>query len=95
MSRKQMTEEQMNAALGMSAEELDAYAEQFESGTWDASRLGKVTMGRPSLADEEVRPVTIRLPVSRIAAVDRLAASNGRTRSAEIRSVLDAWVAAS
>lgn len=95
MAKKKMTREEMNAALGMTEEELDAYCEQFENGTWDASHLGKVVMGRPSIANEEVRPITVRLPISQIAAIDKLAASNDTTRSAEVRAAVGAWVAAS
>lgn len=94
MARKKMSRVEMNAILDMTEEELDARAGEYESDTWDASRLGKVVMGRPSIADEEVRPITVRLPISKIAAIDRMAARNETTRSAEIRSAVDAWVAA-
>lgn len=95
MARRKMTREEMNAALGMTEEELDARAEEYENDTWDASHLGKVIMGRPSIADEEVRPITVRLPISQIAAIDKLAALNETTRSAEVRAAVGAWVAAS
>jgi predicted transcriptional regulator len=45
--------------------------------------------GRPSIADEEVKPVTFRLPVSKIAALDRLAASHDETRSEFLRDAVD------
>ena len=51
-------------------------------------------MGRPRLADEEVRPMTIRLPLSQIEAIDRLASARATTRSAEVRAAIAAWVAA-
>lgn len=95
MARTSMTREEMNAALGMSDEELDAHANEYENDAWDSSHLGKVIMGRPSIANEEVRPITVRLPVSQIAAIDKLAASKDTTRSAEVRAAVSAWVAAS
>lgn len=81
MARKKKTRKDINAILDMTEEELDVRAEEYESDAWDASRLGKVVMGRPSIADEEVRPVTVRLPISKIAAIDRMAARNETTRS--------------
>ena len=90
-----MDREELNRLLGVTEEELDRRAEEYENDTWDASHLGKVIMGRPSIANEEVRPVTIRLPISQIAAIDKLAESKETTRSAEIRSAVGAWVAAS
>ena len=90
-----MNREQMNAILGMTEEEMDRRAQEYEDDTWDSSHLGKVIMGRPSIANEEVRPVTIRLPLSQIVAIDNLAKANGTTRSAEIRSAVATLVAAS
>ena len=92
MDRNEITREEINAALGMTEAELDARAAEYESDEWDSSQLGKVVMGRPSIADEEVRPVTVRLPISKIAAIDKLAESNNTTRSKEIRSAVDAWL---
>ena len=88
-----MDREKINAALGVTEEELARRAAEYENDTWDSSRLGKPVMGRPRLADEEVRQVTIRLPLSQIEAIDRLAACRATTRSAEVRAAIAAWVA--
>ena len=47
-----MKRDEMNKALGLTEEEIDARAEEYESDTWDTSSLGKVILGRPSIADE-------------------------------------------
>ena len=52
MFRRRMTREEMNAVLGMTEEELDARAEEYENDTWDESHLGKVVVGRSSIASE-------------------------------------------
>lgn len=67
---------------------LDELAKEYESGSWDG-KLGKVVIGRPSLADEEVKPVTFRLPISKIAAVDEQAKSKGENRSDYLRGIID------
>lgn len=84
-----MSRKEYDRKIGFTEEQLDKMAEEYENGTWDASHLGKVVMGRPSLADEEVKPITFRLPVSKIAALDRRAAREGRTRSEELRLAVD------
>lgn len=87
-----MKRDDMNAALGMSEEELDGVAAAYESDDWGAAQLGKVVMGRPRLANEETRAVTVRLPLSQIAEVDRAAAREGMSRSSAIRAALQKWL---
>lgn len=87
-----MDKNKMNTLLGASDEQLDAWAEEYENDTWDASGLGKVVMGRPSIAAEEVRPVTVRLPISQITALDKKAQKSGETRSSAIRAALNDWL---
>ena len=71
-------------------EMLDKMAARHESGDWSQAKIGKVITGRPSIADEEVRSVVFRLPVSKIAAIDACAAEQGETRSQYLRNVIDA-----
>jgi hypothetical protein len=70
--------------------ELDASASAYERGEWPT---GKVTrIGRPSIASEEVRPITVRLPVSQITALDHKAAKFGTTRSSAVREAIGGWL---
>ena len=87
-----MDRRDLNEMFGVTEEQLDGWAEQYEQQTWDASHLGKPIIGRPSIADEEVRPVTFRLPVSAIQALDKQAQANGRTRSDELRAMVNAYL---
>ena len=84
-----MDREKLNKMFGVTEEQLDAWAEEYESGTWDAASLGEVKRGRPSLADEDVKPVTFRLPESWIVAMDRRAEEEGITRSEFLRSAVE------
>ena len=74
--------------IGMTEDEAEVRAAEYESGTWDASALGKPRRGRPSIADEEVRPYTVRFPVSLMAYVDARAREHGRCRSEELRRIV-------
>ena len=71
-------------------EMLDKMAERHLSGDWSKAQIGKTVMGRPSIADEEVKTVVFRLPVSKIDAIDAFAAEKGETRSQFLRNAVDA-----
>ena len=50
----------MNALLGMSEEELDSVANEYEPDSWDASKLGKSTAGRPPLFEEAIGTISFK-----------------------------------
>lgn len=87
-----MNRDEINMALGMSEEEQDLLANAYESDNWEASNMGKVIKGRPRLAEEETRAITVRLPISQIAKIDQAASREGKSRSSTIRAVLDNWL---
>ena len=69
---------------------LDAMTKRHLNEDWSDAKIGKVVVGRPSIADEEVKTVVFRLPVSKIAAIDAYAAEQGETRSQFLRHAVDA-----
>ena len=71
---------------------LDEMAKEYEDGTW-GGKTGKLVVGRPSLADEDVKSVSFRIPVSKIAVMDARAAARGETRSSFLRDVIEAELA--
>jgi len=71
---------------------LDEMAKKYEDGTW-GGKMGKLVVGRPSLADEDIKSVSFRLPISKIAVIDSRAAAKGETRSEFIREVIEAELA--
>lgn len=83
-----MNDKELLASIGMTEEEADTRANEYENDTWDETTLGKARRGRPSIADEEVKPFTIRFPVSLMAYVDERAKDHGRTRSEELRCIV-------
>jgi hypothetical protein len=82
----------LNELFSVTDEQLDAEAKEYEDGTWSAP-LGKPIMGRPSIANEEVRLVTVRLPLSKIHALEKRATEKGSTRSQAIREAVDKYLA--
>ena len=67
---------------------FDEMAKEYEDGTFKG-KFGKTIMGRPSIANEEVRSVAFRLPISKIAAIDECARRKGTTRSEFFREIVN------
>jgi len=88
-----MRRKELNKKFGVTDDQLDQMAKKYEDGSWDAP-LGKVIMGRPSIASEEVRPVTVRIPISKIRAIDKQAEASGSTRSQLLRDAIDRYLIA-
>ena len=88
MQKKYITE----SGLELTDELLDEMAKKYEDGTW-TGKLGKIVVGRPSLADEDVKSVSFRLPVSKISIIDSRALAKGITRSEYIREIIEAEIA--
>lgn len=86
--------EELNALIGMDEDEMDARAAAYEDDSWDSSHMGKVTMGRPPLYGEPLKSISFREAASKVAAMDKRAASLSMTRSDYIRSLIDRDLAA-
>ena len=84
-----MGDKELLASIGMTENEANARAVAYETDTWDEKTLGKPRRGRPPLStDEEVRPYTVRFPVSLMEYVDERAREHGSTRSEELRRIV-------
>lgn len=83
-----MDERELLAKIGMTEAEADKRGAAYEHDAWDAGTFGKPRRGRPSIADEEVRPYTVRFPVSLMEYVDHKAKQNGVSRSEELRRIV-------
>ncbi len=81
-------DEELLASVGMMPEEADRRGEEYERDEWDAHDFGRPRRGRPSIADEEVRPYTVRFPVSLMEYVDESADEHGHSRSEELRLIV-------
>ena len=83
-----MDREEMNELLGLTEEEQDEIACAYENDTWDASHLGKVMTGRPSLYGAPMKSVTFKEAEPIIMQIDARAASLRMTRSEYIRGLI-------
>ncbi|WP_454933680.1 ribbon-helix-helix domain-containing protein [Actinomyces oris] len=83
-----MNRDQMNAAFGVTDEQLDSLAADYEAGDWKG-RLGPAVQGRPRLYEEEMRTISFRIPASRLQAIDAHAERNGKSRSEFLRQAID------
>jgi len=72
-------------------EMLDVWAEDFESGKWPAGKT--VILGRPRLATEELQSVTVRLPRTKVLALEEKASRLGVNRSEALRKAVDEYLA--
>ena len=75
----------------VTTEKLDEWAQSFESGEWPSGKT--VILGRPRLATEEVQPVTVKLPKSKLLALEEKASRMGFNRSEALREAVDEYLA--
>lgn len=64
-----------------------AKAAEYEDGSWEGPLVHHVR-GRPSLYDETMADLHVRVPRSTLKALDQHAASAGKTRSQYVRDIL-------
>jgi hypothetical protein len=80
---------EINARFGVTDEQLDAWAAEYDSQTFDVNDLGATTLGRPKLYDEDLETVSFRLPLSRIDAVEQTSKRLGISKSDFFRRAID------
>ena len=56
------------------------------------AKHNRLVIERLSTTHEIVKPMTVRLPVSKIAAIDKTASSQGRTRTEVVKDAIDAYL---
>ncbi|WP_315583314.1 ribbon-helix-helix protein, CopG family [Actinomyces viscosus] len=84
----QMSEDEINALFGTTTEGLDAKAAEYEDGSWDGP-VDHYGRGRPSMYDETMTDLHVRVPRSTLRTLDQHAAAAGKTRSQYVRDLLE------
>ena len=84
-----MEQRELHEKFGVTAEELDMMAAEYESDDWSRMQFGEVIQGRPRPCDEELKTITLRVPACRVAAMQRAAEREGITRSEFVRKAID------
>ena len=74
-------------------EQLDAWAEACERGEYPGEPTGEIIVGRPLMFGEEMNPVTFKMPLAKIRAVNDRAAELDLSRSDYLRMLVDADLA--
>jgi len=84
-----MNNKELHKKFGVSAKQLDEWAAEYESETWEKVDFGKSVHGRPRISDEELKTLTVKVPASRIAAIQDAANRSGISRSEFLRRAID------
>lgn len=84
-----MTNEELHEKFGVTSEQLDAWADEYESADWSHMRFGAVTAGRPRITDEPLDSITVKIPHSRALALKRIQQERGITKSDFVRKAID------
>ena len=69
-------------------EKMEELADMFERGEWPEGET-RILPGRPRMFDDEMKPLTFKEPVRKIAAIDRRAKQLGMSRSNYLRHLVD------
>lgn len=83
-----MTSEELKAKYGMPAAEVEALAADAENGILHGE-VREVVMGRPLMFGEEMRQVSFKEPVRKVAAINARAEQLGMKRSDYLRHLVD------
>jgi hypothetical protein len=83
-----MNEKELEKKFGLTGGEMDKIGEMFENDTWDERELGKVSVGRPSISDEPLRTMTLKVKESTFQEVDSRASNLGVTKSEYVRKLI-------
>lgn len=57
-----MSGESLHEQFGVTAEQLDTWASEYEASDWSHMRFGEVINGRPRIAEEPLDSITVRFP---------------------------------
>ena len=89
-----MNREEINALLGMSEEDLDREAAEYENGTWNKDMFGKPQSGRPPLYDSAMGTISFKEQKSKIQQINIRAAELKISRSDYMRRLVEKDLAA-
>lgn len=84
-----MNTEELRDRFGVTGEQLDAWADEYEGDDWSHMRFGEVIKGRPRISEEPLDSITVRIPHSRVVAMNRVQEEKGITKSDFVRSAID------
>ena len=84
-----MSEETLHEQFGVTAEELEKRAAEYEQDDWSDMQFGTTIVGRPVICDDAMQTIAVKVPRSRIEAMKRVQEERGITRSEFVRAAID------
>jgi len=84
-----MINEELHKKFGVTDEQLDEWALDYENASWDKMSFSKIIQGRPRLSNEDLKPITVKIPASRVAAIQYITSKTGISRSEFLRQAID------
>lgn len=81
-------DERLCEKFGMTLEDVEREVSAVEAGDLSAWDFSRATMGRP-VVEEKMDAISLKVPHSRLAAIDRAAKKQGMTRSEFVRRAID------
>lgn len=84
-----MNREEINKKFGVTEEQIEEWAEACERGEYPGEPTGEIMVGRPLMFGEEMKPVTFKVPVAKVALINERAADLDLSRSDYLRMLVD------
>ena len=90
-----MHEKELYKKFDVTSDQIDAWAAEYESGDWSHMQFGEVIKGRPKIFSEPLDTITVKVPHSRVVAMQKISEETGASRSDFIRQAIDQALVAS
>ena len=84
-----MSGDDLRQRFGVTGDQLDEWAGEYEGDDWSHMRFGEIINGRPRLSDEPLDSITVKVPHSRAVAMGRVQQETGMTKSEFVRRAID------
>lgn len=89
-----MNDKELSKAFGTTLEDIEREVAAVESGDFSAFDFSRTVMGRP-MVEDKMESISLKIPHSRIVAIERAAKEQGLTRSEFMRRAIDRELVAS
>jgi hypothetical protein len=79
----------LHRKFGVTTEQLDTFAAEYESDDWSHMKFGAPKIGRPRIADEKLDTVVVKIPHSKAVEMGHVIRRRGETRSDFVRRAIE------
>ncbi len=89
-----MSDREISKAFGTTLEKIESDVAAVESGDLSAFDFNRAILGRP-MVDDKMESISLKIPHSRVVAIEKAAKEQGVTRSEFMRRAIDRELVAS